>query len=55
MLSEIEIRKKIKELRQILQEMVQDKELTDPEVIAASKMLDEALNEFYRMLKGKEK
>lgn len=53
--SEIEVRKKIKELRQMLQELTKNKELTDSEVIAASQMLDVVLNEYYRILKRKRK
>jgi len=41
----------IEELRKNLNAIVQDKELTDPEVLAASTKLDEALNEYNRLLK----
>ncbi|TCZ75393.1 aspartyl-phosphate phosphatase Spo0E family protein [Paenibacillus albiflavus] len=41
----------IEVLRKELNEIVQNKELTDSEVIAASEKLDEALNEYDRLLK----
>lgn len=45
----------IEELRQQLHAISEGKDLTDPEVVSASKKLDVALNEYYRLLKDKSK
>lgn len=45
------INKKICDMRQALQELINEKEnLLDPEVIIASQKLDEALNEYNKLL-----
>ncbi|MBU4533363.1 MAG: Spo0E family sporulation regulatory protein-aspartic acid phosphatase [Candidatus Desulforudaceae bacterium] len=44
---------KIEELRREL-ESLNNRDLADPEVLAASRVLDAALNEYYRLLKSKE-
>jgi len=46
-----EILKKIEELRRSLVEVAKGKEIGDPEVIEKSRQLDDALNEYYRLLK----
>jgi hypothetical protein len=43
----------IEELRKKLNQLSEGKPLTDPEVIAASQMLDAALNEYQRLMKDK--
>ena len=43
----------IEELRRESHIISEQKELTDPEVVIASQMLDAALNEYYRLLKRK--
>lgn len=49
-----ELLKRIEELRDYLEELIEKKNgVWDPEVIAASKMLDAVLNEYDRVLKGK--
>lgn len=47
------IMKQIEELRAEMMLLAKDRELTDPEVVAASKMLDAVLNEYYRLLQKK--
>lgn len=50
------ILKLIDELRYKLHTTGNDaKKLTDPEVLEASQQLNEALNEYYRLLKAKER
>jgi hypothetical protein len=45
------INKKICEMRQTLQDLINEKpSLIDPEVVAASQELDEALNEYNNLL-----
>lgn len=44
--------KHIEQLRQQLHDLSKDN-LTDPEVIIASQMLDAALNEYYRLMRKK--
>lgn len=53
MMSLEKIKKQIEELRQELNQLAKERELTDPEVVAASRMLDAALNEYYRLLQKK--
>lgn len=48
-----DILKSIEILREQLNKLSEGKPLTDPEVIAASQMLDEALNEYQRLMKNK--
>jgi hypothetical protein len=48
-----EIAKQIEVLRAKLLEIKDGKDLTDPEVVTASQMLDAVLNEYYKMLKHK--
>jgi len=48
-----EILNRIEELRQKLHELGMAKGLADPEVLAASQMLDAVLNEYYRLMKKK--
>ncbi|MBU2702247.1 hypothetical protein Ga0466249_003374 [Sporomusaceae bacterium BoRhaA] len=43
----------IEDLRKKLNQLSEGKPLTDPEVIAASQMLDAALNEYQRLMKDK--
>ncbi len=50
-----ELLKQIEELRRMLEEMVAEKGTTDPEVVVASQMLDAVLNEYYRLLRKKQK
>ncbi len=50
-----EILNTINELRQKLHSTGAGKVLADPEVVAASQKLNEVLNEYYRLLKQKEK
>lgn len=46
-----EINKKICEMRQVLEELIDEKsKLTDPEIIIASQKLDETLNEYNKLL-----
>lgn len=45
----------IEQLRQQLNELHKNKNLTDPEVIVASQMLDAVLNEYYRLMQEKSK
>lgn len=47
------ILKTIEELRLKLQELVDTKDFTDPEVLAASRMLDALLNEYHKLLKNR--
>ena len=49
----IELQKMIEQLREELLRITEDKDLTDPEVIAASRKSDEALNEYNRLLMEK--
>ncbi len=44
----------IKELRDKLDNIIKDKGLDNPQVMIASQMLDAMLNEYYRLIKGKE-
>jgi stage 0 sporulation regulatory protein len=53
MTTEEKLIKKIEELRLALNEITKEKELSDPEVIIASQMLDAVLNEYHRILKRK--
>jgi stage 0 sporulation regulatory protein len=47
-----EILNQIEELRQTLQELVnQDQNLNDPKIVAASQMLDALLNEYQNLIK----
>lgn len=48
-----EILKTIEELRAKLNKAAKEKSLTDPEVLSASQMLDAALNEYQRIVKGR--
>lgn len=48
-----EIEGRIQELRAKLYKIAQDKQLTDPEVIAASQKLDQVLNEYEHFFKRK--
>jgi hypothetical protein len=48
-----EVLKIIEKLRAKLNQLSDGKPLTDPEVIAASQMLDAALNEYQRLMKDK--
>lgn len=50
-----EILNKIEDLRQQLHELVKEKSLLDPDVLAASKKLDKKLNEYHQLLKKKER
>ncbi len=50
-----EILTKIQELRKKLQDVAMDKDLTDTEVIAVSRMLDVVLNEYERLVREKGK
>ena len=45
-----EILEKIEELRQKLHQLAETKGLADPEILAASRAIDEVLNEYYRLL-----
>jgi hypothetical protein len=45
--------KQIEELRQELHQLAHAKTFTDPEIIAASQMLDVVLNEYDRILQRK--
>lgn len=50
------INKKIREMREALVDIINEKSnLLDPEVIAASQELDEALNEYNNLLKKVDK
>ncbi|MHB1392523.1 MAG: Spo0E family sporulation regulatory protein-aspartic acid phosphatase [Clostridia bacterium] len=50
----IEQKKKIEELRRILNDLINKKgNLLDSEIIKVSQLLDEHLVEYYRLLKGK--
>lgn len=42
---------RIEELRAKLEQMLNNKDISDPEVAAASKMLDAMLNEYHKILK----
>jgi stage 0 sporulation regulatory protein len=53
MTTEEKLIKKIEELRLPLNEITKEKDLSDPEVVIASQMLDAVLNEYYRLLKRK--
>jgi Spo0E like sporulation regulatory protein. len=48
-----ELIKQIEELRLNMIKIKEGKTLTDPEVVAASQMLDAILNEYYKLLKQK--
>jgi len=48
-----EILKQIEELRKSMIRIQEGKLLTDPEVIAASQLLDAVLNKYYEILIGK--
>jgi hypothetical protein len=48
-----EVLKMIEELRAKMNKLSEGKSLTDPEVIAASQMLDAALNEYQRLMKNR--
>lgn len=48
-----EILKTIDELREHLHHLAETRDLSDPEVIAASQMLDVILNEYQRQMKNK--
>jgi len=48
-----EILNVIEELREKLSKMSREKALTDHEVVAASQMLDAALNEYQKLMKDK--
>lgn len=50
-----EIMKLIDELRRKLHSKSEGKPLTDPEVVKVSQELNKVLNEYYRLLKEKEK
>ena len=50
-----EVLKVVEGLRKKLNQMSREKELTDPEVISASQMLDVALNEYQKIMKDKGK
>lgn len=50
-----ELLKRVEELRGRLNELGNKKDLIDPEVIQASKKLDEVLNEYQKLVKEKEK
>lgn len=45
-----EILERVEELRQKLHRLAETKDLADPEVLAASRAVDEALNEYHRLL-----
>lgn len=45
----------IEKLRRDLNELAKNKDLFDPEVVAASQILDAVLNEYDRLLKKKNK
>jgi len=48
-----EISKTIAELRTKLNKIAEGKNMTDPEVVAASQMLDAVLNEYQKLMKDK--
>lgn len=48
-----ELLKEIERMREQLKSIADNKELTDPSVVAASQMLDAALNEYYKLVKHK--
>ncbi|WP_434512583.1 Spo0E family sporulation regulatory protein-aspartic acid phosphatase [Desulfitobacterium sp. AusDCA] len=48
-----ELLKEIERMREQLKRIADNKELTDPKVVAASQMLDAALNEYYKLVKDK--
>jgi stage 0 sporulation regulatory protein len=48
-----EISKTIAELRAKLNKIAEGKNMTDPEVVAASQMLDAVLNEYQKLMKDK--
>ncbi|AFM00755.1 MULTISPECIES: aspartyl-phosphate phosphatase Spo0E family protein [Desulfitobacterium] len=50
-----EILKQIERLREDMHRLAEEKELTDPSVVAASQMLDAALNAYYKFIKDKVK
>ncbi|GAB7386683.1 hypothetical protein BSNK01_05190 [Bacillaceae bacterium] len=47
--------KQIEELRRHLYEISKDKDFTDPEVVVASQKLDAVLNEYFKLIKQKQK
>lgn len=48
-----ELLKEIEHMRGRLKKIAEGKDLTDPNVVAASQMLDAALNEYCKLVKGK--
>lgn len=49
-----EVLKSIEDLRNKLNKLTNGRKLTDQEVVSASQMLDALLNEYQRLMKGKE-
>jgi len=48
-----ELLKQIERLREDMHKIAEGKELTDPSVVAASQMLDAALNAYYKLIMDK--
>lgn len=48
-----ELLKEIERMREQLKRIADNKDLTDPKVVAASQMLDAALNEYSKLVKDK--
>lgn len=48
-----ELLKEIERMREQLKRIADNKDLTDPKVVAASQMLDAVLNECYKLVKDK--
>jgi hypothetical protein len=47
------LKKEIEQLRAHLHEVAQNRQLTDPEVVGASQLLDAMLNEYEKLLRKK--
>ncbi len=51
-----DIMEEVEKLRKHLQKLLEEKEeIIDPEILSVSKMIDVLLNEYYRLLKKKDK